>query len=80
MAYDESKDKKLWEKIVNKTAEGHIIVGVYQYGDIEKKVGIVRKVKTAEGESFRAIGRMTLKELEEVIPSLEQAKKILIKK
>jgi hypothetical protein len=74
MAYDKSKDKKLWEKEVAISIATSIIVGIYSYDGGEKKLGLSRMYATGDGNpKFQSIGRMTRTEIELLLPVIKEA-------
>ena len=70
--YDSSLDKVV--SIVGET-EGGIRVSIHSYDGGPEKVGLVRVRTKKDGtEAYGRIGRMTMEELQEVIPLLHVAK------
>ena len=70
--YDSSLDKVV--NIVGQT-DGGIRVSVHSYDGGPEKVGLVRvRTKNDGTEKYGRVGRMTMEELQEVIPLLHVAK------
>ncbi|KKN44344.1 hypothetical protein LCGC14_0694460 [marine sediment metagenome] len=73
MAYEKDKDKVLFEKTAD-CGMFNIIVAVYSYNEGEKKVQISRQRLQDKGEpQFAKLGRMSLGELDEVMPLVKEA-------
>lgn len=79
MAYEKDKDKKLFEKEAD-FGKHSIVVAVYQYEDGEPKLQLNKKVFSESGSMFTKIGRLSIDELNQVLPLIEEAKKFMTKK
>lgn len=73
MAFDKNLDKELFSETADfETTRIH--VGVYSYNDGDKKLQLSRENMNADGEwSFAKLGRMTLEEVEKVLPLMQKA-------
>ena len=82
MPYDSDKDKCL--KIVGNTspdANTGIEVGLWAYDNGKPKVGMVRKGRRKNGETYTSpIGRVSEEELSLLLPLLQEAQKTLLEK
>jgi len=73
MPYDSSLDESLFAKSFE-TEFGKLTVSVYSYNKGAKKLQITRENKDAQGDlRFVKLGRMTKKEIETIIPVLQEA-------
>ena len=74
MAYDKELDKNLYEKSVT-IGESVLTVSVFQYNEGAKKLQLSRA--TAEDNKFTKLGRMTLEEVNAVLPLMQGAVEIM---
>lgn len=73
MPYDASLDKCLFTKPWEGDSD-RITVSVYSYNNGEKKLQITRENMNAQGEMrFTKLGRMTKKEIENILPLIKEA-------
>ena len=73
MAYDRSLDECLFSKSWEGDTQ-RITVSVYSYNKGSKKVQITRENKSQDGNyKFVKLGRMSMQEIEAVIPLLQEA-------
>ena len=73
MPYDSSLDKQLFVKSLESDA-GKITVSVHSYNNGPKKLQIIRENVDEEGNSrFAKLGRLMKKELEGILPYLQEA-------
>lgn len=73
--YDPNKDKELWVKTISISVGMEIIVSVNQYEGSKPKIGVVRRLASEQFPKgqFKAIGRMTMEEVQKMLPVLEEA-------
>ena len=73
MPYDSNLDECLFSKSCETESE-RLSVGVYSYSKGTKKLQISRENKGSQGDfKFAKLGRMTKKELESLLPLLQEA-------
>ena len=73
MPYDSNLDEKLFSKAWE-TDEVRLSVNVFSYNKGTKKLQISRENKNEEGDPrFAKLGRLTLEELESILPLLQEA-------
>jgi len=73
MAFDKSKDKTLFEKTAS-CGMFNILVAVHSYDGGEMKLQISRQRPQEQGEpQFAKLGRMSLGEIEETLPLINEA-------
>ena len=73
MPYDSSLDKQLLVKSLESDT-GKITVSVHSYNNGPKKLQIIRENVDEEGNSrFAKLGRLMKKELEGILPYLQEA-------
>ncbi len=73
MAYESKLDEKIFSKAIN-SERGRIVVGVYSYNNGPKRLQINREVERKDGTLiFAKLGRLSKKEVEELLPILEEA-------
>lgn len=80
MGYEKDKDKNLFEKEIDLGGQYSIVIGVYQYEDGEPKLQMSRKQFSDSGHRFIKLGRLSLDEVNHVLPVIEEAKKHMIRK
>jgi len=75
-SFDKALDKELFKETVE-IGDQKLTVGKYSYNEGVKKVQISRQRKSEEGSEypwkFAKLGRMTIEEVEAVIPILDKA-------
>jgi predicted transcriptional regulator len=77
MPYDSSLDHE-WFSRAAETDAGRIVVSVHSYNNGAKKLQITREVKDREGKFiFAKLGRMSKEELDEVMPLIGEARKLM---
>mgnify|MGYP001126065074 CR=1 FL=1 len=73
MPYDSSLDVFLFSKVLEADVD-RLTVSVYSYNNGPKKLQFKREVKNNEGIfRFAKLGRMTKKEIEGVMPFIQEA-------
>ena len=73
MPYDSSLDERLFSKSCETDTE-RLTVSVYSYNKGAKKLQISRENKDPQGDfRFAKLGRMSKKELESLLPFLQEA-------
>ena len=73
MPYDSSLDERLFSKSCETETE-RLTVSVHSYNKGAKKLQISRENKDNQGDlKFAKLGRMTKKELESLLPLLQEA-------
>lgn len=76
MAYDESKDKCLFEKEVD--SKSGIVLSIHQYNGGEKKLQIGRVFYRKDGSSGPAkLGRLTLEEFRSILSMGKEIESLL---
>jgi len=73
MAFDESKDKILWEESVEGDRDTTLTVVVASYDGGATKIGLNRTKEDEEEVSFRKLGRMSSLEVRAILPLLQRA-------
>jgi len=74
MAFDESKDNKIWEGECDGDRDTKLTVIVASYNEGPPKVGINRTHEDEEeGTQFRKLGRLSAGEFERLMPFLQEA-------
>jgi len=77
MVYDQTKDKKLFEKKAD-FGKFDIVVSVHQYNGGEKKLQLSRLVYSETQEpQWRKLGRLNLDELNAILPIIQEAKEVM---
>ena len=74
MAFNRDLDKEIWSE-TKEFETTRIKVGVFQYGEGEKKLQISRENRNANGEwTFSKMGRLFKDEVDAILPLMEKAK------
>lgn len=77
MPYDRNLDERLFSKTWETDLE-RLTVSVYCYNKGTKKLQITRENKDTQGEfRFAKLGRLTISEVEAVIPIMQEALKLM---
>ena len=77
MPYDSSMDESLFSKAFENDS-GRVTVSVFSYNKGQKKLQISRENRDPQGElRFAKLGRMTKEEVEAILPSIQEAVKIM---
>lgn len=76
--FDPALDKEIWSEDAQVAENMNIKVAVMSYNDGMAKLQISRQRVNKDGQpSFAKLGRMTLEEVEKVMPLMEKAKEHL---
>ena len=75
MAFDNLKDKILWDGEIDGEKGTTLTVVVASYNDGPMKIGINRTHGEGEDKEFRKLGRMSVDEAEKLLPFLQEAVK-----
>jgi len=76
MAFDKTKDKTIFEKEAEFLST-HIIVSVKQYDGGAPKLQIGRKNFKEDRSSFAKLGRLSLEEINDTLPIINEAIEIM---
>ncbi len=77
MAFDESRDEKLGEKIVVEEGNNRVTVGICRYDKGEPKIQIRRLYHTRNSDSWEParLGRLTFEEFDGVVTAVNDLRK-----
>lgn len=77
MPYDKSLDENLFSKSWE-SENGRIVVSVYSYNKGPRKLQISRENTSADGDiRFAKLGRMNKEEIENILPLIQEAIKVM---
>ena len=77
MPYDSSMDESLFSKSFENDS-GRVTVSVFSYNKGQKKLQISRENRDPQGElRFAKLGRMSKEEVEAILPSIQEAVKVM---
>lgn len=78
MPYDPNLDKSIYSKSWENDLGGKITVSVYSYNNGPKKLQLSRENRDQSGElKFVKLGRLSKAEIENILPFIQDAIKIL---